>query len=101
MFWKVFSQQPNSAIKLNQSKEKLVTSMKAKLKDETHKFYQASCRLNILSSGNVYGDLFDVDVYYHKQCYSAFTYIYQAKNIDAEIKEVEDPLIDCFSGRLN
>ena len=38
----------------NQSKEKLVTSMKATLKEEIHKIYQASCRLNILSTSSLY-----------------------------------------------
>ena len=41
-----------------------------------------------------------MDVYYHKKCYSAFTYTYQAKDTDAEIKEVEDPLINCFFRKI-
>ena len=46
--------------------------------------------------GNVYGDLSAVDVYYHKRCYSSFTYTYQPTLEDVNTKHIEDQLVDCF-----
>ena len=50
--------------------------------------------------GNVYGVLFAVDVYYHKRCYSSFTYTYQPTLEDVNTKHIEDPLIDCFFRKI-
>ena len=41
-------------------------------------------------NGNAYGDLFGVDVYYHKRCYSSFTYTYQPTLEDVNTKNIED-----------
>ena len=57
-----------------QSKEKLLQAIVTKLKDESDRYYQAACWVNILASGNNFRDLFAVDVYYHKKCYSGLTY---------------------------
>ena len=82
------------------SKEKLVKAMKIKLDDESNKFHKAACRLNIMIKGNVYGDLFAVDVYYHKRCYSSFTYTYQPTLEDVNTKHIEDQLTDCFFRKI-
>ena len=64
------------------------------------KFHEAACRLNVMIKGNVYGDLFAVDVCYHKRCYSLFTYTYQPTLEDANMKHTEDQLIDCFFRKI-
>jgi hypothetical protein len=61
-----------------QSAEKLTTAMSEKIKDSEHKYHEAAYRLNILLSGNVYNDVFAVDVYYHKKCYDGFTHTNQS-----------------------
>ena len=74
--------------------------MKIKLDDESNKFHKAACRLNVMIKGSVYGDPFTVDVYYHKRCYSSFTYTYQPTLEDANTKHIEDQLIDCFFRKI-
>ena len=81
-------------------KEKLVEAMKIKLDDESNKFHKAACWLNVMINGNAYGDLFGVDVYYHKRCYSSFTYTYQPTLEDVNTKHIEDQLVDCFLRKI-
>ena len=50
--------------------------MNIKLHDESNKFHKAGCRLNVMIKAKVFGDLFAVDVYYHKRCYSSFSRIH-------------------------
>ena len=70
--------------------------MKIKLDDESNKFPKAACRLNVMIKGNVFGDLSAADVYYHKRCYSSFTYTYRPTLEGLNTKHIEDQLIDCF-----
>ena len=45
-------------------------------------------------------ELFAVDVYYHKKCYSGFTYIYQLRESFTENQEVEDKLLHWFFPKI-
>ena len=82
------------------SKEKLIEAMKIKLDDESSKFHKTACRINVVINGNVYGDLFAVDVYYDRRCYSSFTYTYQPTLEDVNTKHSEDQLVDCFFRKI-
>ena len=82
------------------SKDKLINAMQEKMEDVSHTFHEAACRLKILLSGNAYNDVFAVDVYYHKRCYNAFTYTYQSATTDANIKELEEQVMNNFSERF-
>ena len=82
------------------SKEKLIEAMKIKLDDESSKFHKTACRINVVINGNVYGDLFAVDVYYDRRWCSSFTYTYQPTLEDVNTKYIEDQLIDCFFRKI-
>ena len=68
------------------SKEKLLKPMKVKLDDESNNFHKAVSQLNVMIKGNIYRDLFAVDVYYHKRCY----YAYQPTLENVNTKHIED-----------
>ena len=76
--------------KQHHSKEKLVKPIKIKLDDESNNFHKAVCQLNVMIKGNIYRDLFAVDVYYHKRCYSSFKYAYQPTLENVNTKHIED-----------
>ena len=82
------------------SKEKLIEAMKIKLDDESSKFHTTACRINVVINGNVYGDLFVIDVYHDRRCYSWFTYTYQATLEDVNTKHIEDQLVDFFFRKI-
>lgn len=86
---------------LESSKDSLLASMRSKLLDKKSKLYDAAQRLEILSSGTEF-DLFAVDIYYHKKCYSSFTRCSQLKDTfpEEEIKELEDKVTDLFLRKI-
>ena len=58
----------------NSQKKNYSKQGRLNLKDESDKYCQAAHRLDVLASGNAFGDIFAVEVYYYKKCYSGFTY---------------------------
>ena len=74
--------------KQQQSKEKILQAMAIKLKDESGKYYQAAHRLDILTIGNAFGNLFAVDVFYHKKFYSGSCTHTSLENLSLKTKRL-------------
>ena len=53
---------------MDKAKERLIERSKVYKTNENSRFYEASCRFNILCNGQSF-DPFAVDIYYHKSCY--------------------------------
>ena len=64
--------------------------MDLQLNDEDDKYHAAAKRLDVLLNG-VSCDVFAMDLYYHKTCYSNFNYVYdpQKSTKDETQKEAQ------------
>ena len=82
---------------LESSKETLLSSMRCKLADKKCSLYDAAKRLEILGSTRDF-DLFAVDIYYHKKCYSLFTKNSQSSNANLadHANELENKVTELF-----
>ncbi len=72
----------------------LITRKDNYLKDESHRFYQASLRLNLYLSGQVH-DVFAADVFYHQSCYVKYTHspVTSKENDEANDSKKADVMI--------
>ena len=61
--------------------------------NESDTFYEAAKRLDILLSGTSH-NVFAADVFYHKTCYSSFTYTKSQK--EATLSELESRILESF-----
>ena len=77
------------------SAQKLKKKLEQRMANESDTFYEAAKRLDILLSGTSH-DVFAADVFYHKNCYSSFTYTYTKSQKEATTSELESRALESF-----
>ncbi len=77
------------------SAQKLKQKLEQRMADESDTFYEAAKRLDIFLNATSH-DVFAADVFYHKNCYSSFTYTYAKSQKKLSTSELENRVLQNF-----
>eukprot|EP00794_Sanderia_malayensis_P016352 gene16352-17996_t len=78
------------------SAERLTEQMEKKISQEGDRYYEAAKRLDIFLNGTSH-DVFAADVFYHKGCYGAFTYVSKESQKNDETEKIKLKVFENFN----